>query len=141
MSRSRIASLTTSVADDAGDRQPLLDQQQPVSGRVRGLREAASEELGHRLVEVEDDRHAGEPKRQDREHQEVRQRGDLDEREPLAPMEPRRRPRRPHEEVEVLAQVDTEPGTLVALDVEAPDPHAGQLAGRRLSRPSKPERR
>ena len=69
------------------DRQPLLEEQQPMAERVRRPREAAAEELRHRLVEVEQDRDADEAQRQGREHEEVGQRVDLDERESVAAME------------------------------------------------------
>ena len=75
-----------------GDRQPLLEEEQAVGDRVRGLREAASEELRHGFVQVQDDRHADEAQRERREHEVVRQRGHLGQGEPLAPMGPDRRP-------------------------------------------------
>jgi hypothetical protein len=43
------------------DRQALLEKEQTVDDQVRGAREPATEELRHRLVEVEEDRHAGQP--------------------------------------------------------------------------------
>ena len=75
-----------------GDRQPLLEQEQPVGDRVRGLRKAAPEELGHRFVQIQDDRHAHEAQRDRREHEVVGQRCHLGEGEPFAPMGPGRRP-------------------------------------------------
>ena len=62
------------------------------------------------------------------EGQEVGQRVDLDEREACAAVEPRGASTRPDEEGQVLAQVDTETGALVALDVEPPDLDTGELA-------------
>ncbi len=63
---------------------------------------------------------------------------DLDEREPLPPMDPDGRPPRTGEELEVFAQVDPEAGALVALDVEAMEADPGQVAaagpGRRRPR-------
>ena len=55
--------------------------------RVRRTREAGDEELGHRLVQVEQHRDADEAQRHCREHEEVRQRVDLREREPMASVE------------------------------------------------------
>ncbi len=107
-----------------GDRQALLEQEQAVEGGIDGTWKALLEELRHRLVEIEDERHARQPERQRCERQEVRQRMDLDEPEPMPSMEAGGRPRRAGEELEVLAQVDAEPGSLVALDVEPVEPDA-----------------
>ena len=54
--------------------------------RVRRPWEAAPEELGHRLVEIEQEGHAGEPQRQRGKREEVRQAVDLDEGVTAAPM-------------------------------------------------------
>ena len=94
--------------------------------RVRRAREAGDEELGHRLVQVEQHRDADEAQRQGREHEEVGQRVDLHQPEPVAAVELDRRPSGSDQERQVLAQVRPEPGTLVALTAEAPDVHALQ---------------
>ena len=83
-----------------------------------------TEELRHGLVQVEQDRDADEAQRQGREHEEVRQRVDLDEREPLAAVGLDRCPSGSDQERQVLAQVRPESCALVALDVEPPDVHA-----------------
>ena len=83
-SRSAIAWFTVMTARRERDRHPLLQQQQAVGDRVRGAREAAPEELRHRLVEVEEDRHADEPERQAANDEEVRQGVDLDQRRSAA---------------------------------------------------------
>ncbi len=67
------------------------------------VREAGPEELGHRLVEVEDDLHPAELERERGEHEEVRQAVDLDHAVVTASMGAGRRPARPDEEAEVLA--------------------------------------
>ena len=138
-SRSRMASLTVSVAvENAIDSRSCESRRRWASG-FDGLREAAPEELGHRLVQVEHDRHADEAERQGREHEEVRQRCDLDEGEPLAPVGPDRGPAGADEEREVLGEVRPQAGALVALDVEAADADAVQLAVGGLARAAQAE--
>ena len=79
------------------------------------------------------ERDAGEPQRQRREREEVRQRLDLDERRTGAGGgQSRSGPRRADEECEVLAQVDAEPGALVALDVEPVDARRRRRRRRRV---------
>ncbi len=81
-------------------------------------------------MEVEQERHPGEPHRQRGEREEVGQTVDLDEGIPAAPMGTAQRPARADEERQVLAQVDADPRALVALDAEAPDAHAVDDPGR-----------
>ena len=139
ISRSRIASLTVRVAVDNGDREAFLEEQQAVGDRVRGLREPASEELRHGFVQVQDHRDTDEAEGESGEHEVVRQRGDLGEGESLAPVGSDGRPAGADQEVPVFGQVPPEAGALVALDVEAADPDAVQLAIGRLARTSQPD--
>src|SRR5260221_502883 len=60
-------------------RRRFLGAQQPVSNPSGAAVEAASKELGHRLVEVEDDRDARQPDGQCREDQDVGKGMHLDE--------------------------------------------------------------
>ena len=107
-----------------GEREPLLEPERHLRGRARGAREACPEELGHRLVQVEDHRDAGQPEVQRPEHQEVGQGVDLDERIPAPPVGLRDGRRRAYQEVEVLDEVGPQARALVALDVEAVDADA-----------------
>ena len=78
-----------------GDREPLLRDEKGVDERVRGTGEAAPEELGHRLVEVDEERDADEPEGERSEGEEVRDRVDLDEGVAPPRLRPRRRGRMP----------------------------------------------
>ena len=90
-------------------------------------------------MEVEDQGHPDEAQGQARDHEEVRQGVDLDQGVAPAAVGPGHGPRSPDEEGEVLAQVDRQARALVALDVEAVDPHAGQGPGRRVTRSAQGE--
>ena len=138
-SRSRIAGLTVMTAVEAATDSRSWSISSRCDDRVRSARKPAAEELRHRLVQVEQHRDADEPKRQRREHEEVRQGVDLDEREPLAPMQPDRGEHRPHQERHVLAQVHAEPRALVALHVEVLDANARDLGNGGSIRLPKPE--
>ena len=116
------------------DRHPLLEQEQPVGDRVRGADEASPEEVGHRLVEVEEHGHPGHAQGQGGEHEEVGNRVHLHEPEPLAPVRPGRRPATPDQEREVLAEVRPDAGPLVTLDVDPPHVDAFEDAGRLVAR-------
>jgi hypothetical protein len=83
--------------------------------------EAAPEEFGHGLVHIEDHGDAHDSKRQCGEHQEVRQRVDLDEPVSAPPVGSRQGPAGAEQEREVLADVRGKPSTLMALDTEPPD--------------------
>ena len=128
------------------DREALLDHEQAMEDRVRGTREAHPEELGHRLVQVDDQRDARDPQGQPGEDQEVGQGMDLEDGEVPPALGPGHGPAGPHEEGEVFAQVDPQAGTLVALDVQAVDgrrrrarPRAGRPGGgARRPRPAGP---
>jgi hypothetical protein len=108
----------------------LLEQQQPMHERLRGARKAAAEELGHRLVEIEQHGHPGKPQRQRGEHEEIGQGVDLDQGEPLAAMEPNGGDHGARHERQVLAQVHAQACALVTLHVEVVDPDAVHLGGR-----------
>ena len=103
------------------DGQALLEDEQTMDERVRDAREAHPEELRHRLVEVDHERHPDEPERQPGEDEEVRQRVDLDERVAPPAVGPGHGPAGPEQEGQVLAQVRAQPGALVTLDVEPMD--------------------
>ena len=107
--------------------------------RVRRTREAGDEELGHRLVQVEQHRDTDEAQRQGGEHEEVRQRVDLHEPEPMASMELDRCPSGSDQEREVLAQVRPEPRSLMALDRQPAHVHAVQDLLRRQLGAAQPE--
>ena len=92
-----------------GSRSAPASRSRPVGERVRGAREAHPEELRHRLVEVEDHRHAGEPERQRGEHEEVRQACGPGRARSGAADGRASRPGGPDEEREVLAQVAPRP--------------------------------
>ncbi len=117
----------------------FLGTQERVPDPARPAAEPAPEELRHRLVEIEDHRDADQPQRQRREHQEVRQRVDLDE--PVAPpgVGAGQRERGAHEERHVFDEVGAEAGSLVALDVEPADAHAVDDLADRIVRPAERE--
>ena len=109
--------------DGGGDRDrcPLLDEEGLVGERVRRAREPAPEELRHRLVQVEQERDTGEPQRERREREEIRQAVDLDEPVPPAAVGAGELPAGPDSERDVLAEIGPDPGALVALHVQPPD--------------------
>ena len=129
-SRSRIASLTVSVARRERDRQPLLEEQQAggsAGSPTRGKRR--HEELRHRLVEVEDA--AG---RRRAAAAEPRTPGSPAASGPgrartVAAVQPHGRPHRRGRRTRGTRAGSPEPGALMALDVEAAD------ARRRRARP------
>lgn len=107
--------------------------------RVRRPWEAAPEELGHRLVEVEQQRHPGKPQRNGGEGQEVGQAVDLDEPVATAAVGPGEGPAGAKEEREVLAEIDPEPRALMALDAEPPDMNTGDVSLDRVVSPAQGE--
>ena len=92
-----------------------------MTGAPRTPPEPAAKELGHRLVEIQDDRHADKPERHGGEDQEVRQRVDLDETVVPSAVGHGQGETGPDEEPEVLEEVGSQAGTLVTLDAQAHD--------------------
>ena len=123
-SRSAIAPVTVTVALEYAIDSRSWRRNRPWTSGFLIPREADAEELRHRLVEIEDDRHAEQPQRERGKDEEIGRRMDLDDPEPLAAVEPDGRPHRPGEERQILGDVDDDPCALVALDVEVADPHA-----------------
>jgi hypothetical protein len=122
--------------DPVGDRRrDSLDDRQGADGdRVRRPGPARPEELGRRLVEVQQQRDPGQAEGQRREGEEVGRRVNLDECVAAAPVGAGQSERGPDEEGRVLRKVRRDRRTLVALDVEAGDPDSlerplGRVAG------------
>ena len=118
------ASLTVIAADEnAIDARSCATRAACTTG-LDAAREAHPEELRHRLVEVEDDRHAGQPEGQRGEHERVGEGVDLDQRVAAPAVRARQREQRPQEELGVLEQVAADAGALVPLDVQPVDADA-----------------
>ena len=97
---------------------------------VRRPRKAHPEELGHCLVEIDDDRNANDAERETCQDEKVRQGVDDDRRIVPSSMGGGRRAACPDEEREVLPQICSEAGSLVTLDIQTPQPDALELLNR-----------